>query len=240
MLQKIQSWQGKNKAVTFSFDDGVLQDKRLIDILNKYDLKCTFNLNSNTLGKVRRHIHKSFDVDHSKFEPNDIRFVYQNHEVAAHTKDHYLLPALSDELVISQVEEDRLKLSELCGYEVVGMAYPCGGVNNDDRVAELIKNHTGVKYSRTITSTYNFELQDNLYRFNPTVYHMERKKAFELAEEFINLKTETPKIFYIWGHSYELDYNNEKQMTWDYFEEFCKLISNKKDVFYGTNKEILL
>lgn len=233
-------WKGKSKAVTFSFDDGVLQDKRLVEILNKYNLKCTFNLNSSLLGCENRHTYRGFDVDHTKILPSEVKSLYTGHEVAVHTKNHYRLTELDDKAVISQVEEDRLKLSELCGYEVVGMAYPCGGVNNDDRVAEILKNDTGVKYSRTITSTYNFELQDNLYRFNPTVYHMERKKAFELAEEFINLKTDTSKIFYIWGHSYELDYNNEKQMTWDYFEEFCKLISNKEDIFYGTNKEILL
>lgn len=233
-------WKGKSKAVTFSFDDGVLQDKRLIDILNRYNLKCTFNLNSSLLGNRNTYLYKGFEIDRTKILPSEVKSLYAGHEVAAHTKDHYLLPALSDELVISQVEEDRLKLSELCGYEVVGMAYPCGGVNNDDRVAELIKNHTGVKYARTISSTENFDIQDNLYRFNPTVYHLDRKKAFSLAEEFINLKTDTSKIFYIWGHSYELDYNNEKQMTWDYFEEFCKLISNKEDIFYGTNKEILL
>ena len=233
-------WNGKSKAVTFSFDDGVLQDKRLIDILNKYNLKCTFNLNSSLLGNSSRHVYKDFDVDHTKVSPSDVKSVYQGHEVSAHTKTHPRLTLLDEKTIISEVEEDRLKLSELCGYEVIGMAYPCGGVNNDERVAEIIKNNTGVKYSRTITSTNNFELQDNLYRFNPTVYHMERNKAFSLAEEFINLKTETPKIFYIWGHSYELDYRSEKQMTWEYFEEFCKLISNKEDIFYGTNKEILL
>ena len=233
-------WNGKNKSVTFSFDDGVLQDKRLVDILNKYNLKCTFNLNSSLLGNKNRHTSMGFDVDHTKILPSEVKSLYAGHEVAAHTKNHYRLTALDDETVISQVEEDRLKLSELCGYEVVGMAYPCGGVNNDDRVAEIIKNNTGIKYARTIVSTENFDIQDNLYRFNPTVYHLDRKKAFRLAEEFINLKTETPKIFYIWGHSYELDYNNEKLMTWDYFEEFCKLICNKKDIFYGTNKEILL
>lgn len=39
-------WNGKKKAVTFSFDDGVTQDIRLIEIFNKYGLKGTFNLNS--------------------------------------------------------------------------------------------------------------------------------------------------------------------------------------------------
>ena len=37
---------GKLKAVTFSYDDGMTQDIRLIELLNKYNLKCTFNINS--------------------------------------------------------------------------------------------------------------------------------------------------------------------------------------------------
>jgi hypothetical protein len=117
------------------------------------------------------------------------------------------------------------------------MAYPGGGVNNDERVAKLIRENTDIKYARTITSTHNFDIQNDLYRFNPTVYHHgEFDKMFELANEFINLKTDTPKIFYIWGHAYEFDINN----SWARFEEFCKLISCKEDIFYGTNREVLL
>ena len=43
-------FDGKMKAVTFSYDDAVTQDKRLIEIFHKYDLKATFNLNSGLLG----------------------------------------------------------------------------------------------------------------------------------------------------------------------------------------------
>jgi len=41
---------GKKKAITFSFDDGTMQDVRLFEILNKYGLKATFNINSGLLG----------------------------------------------------------------------------------------------------------------------------------------------------------------------------------------------
>lgn len=37
---------GKKKALTLSYDDGVEQDIRLIDIMKKNGLKGTFNLNS--------------------------------------------------------------------------------------------------------------------------------------------------------------------------------------------------
>ena len=39
-------WNGKMKALTFSYDDGVEQDIRLIEILDRYHLRGTFNLQS--------------------------------------------------------------------------------------------------------------------------------------------------------------------------------------------------
>ena len=45
------SESGLKKAVTLSYDDAVIQDVRLIELLNKYNLKCTFNVNSELLGK---------------------------------------------------------------------------------------------------------------------------------------------------------------------------------------------
>ena len=39
---------GKSKVLTFSYDDGVVQDIRLAGIFDKYGLKCTFNINTGT------------------------------------------------------------------------------------------------------------------------------------------------------------------------------------------------
>ena len=231
--------QEKRKAITFSYDDGITQDVKLINLLNKYGLKGTFNLNSDRLGfpgiyertndnRITRYI----------LQPQDVKYVYDGHEVAVHTLTHPNLTTLDEAEVIRQVEQDRVQLSELVGYEVRGMAYPCGGVNNNDEVAKIIKNNTGVRYCRTITSSGNFDIQDNLYRFNPTVYHMEGfDRLMELGEKFISLETDKPQIFYIWGHSYELDYELD---YWSRLEEFLALISNKDDIFYGTNSEVLL
>lgn len=230
-------WGGKVKAVTFSYDDGITQDIRLIELLNKYGLKCTFNINSELLGKRGILIRNDLRISHYKFHPEDVKYVYEGHEIAAHTLTHPLLPTCDDAEVIRQVENDRLNLSSLAGYEVVGMAYPGGGINNDDRVASVIKNNTGIKYARTISDNSSFDLQANLYRFNPTVYHLDFEKMTALGEEFISLKTETPKIFYIWGHSYEMDYGAD---YWIRLEEFFKLISGRDDIFYGTNKEVLI
>ncbi len=227
----------KKKAVTFSYDDGVTQDIRLIELLNKYDLKCTFNLNSELLGKNGWLMREGQRIAHYKIQPQDVKEIYAGHEVAVHTLTHPNLTQQTDGEVIRQVEQDRLNLSELVGYEVIGMAYPCGGVNNDDRVAKLIKENTGVRYSRTITSTGSFDIQENLYRFNPTVYHRDMEDMKALAEKFVSLETDKPQVYYLWGHSYEMDFDNN---CWSKLEEVFQILARREDIFYGTNREVLL
>ena len=229
--------QNKMKAITFSYDDGVTQDIRLIELLNKYGLKCTFNLNSELLSKKGMLMREGKRIAHYKVHRDDVKHIYEGHEVAVHTLTHPNLTQRDDQEIIRQVETDRLNLSELVEYEVVGMAYPCGGVNNDDRVADIIKKNTGVKYCRTITTNNRFDLQENLYRFNPTAYHLDFENMMQLGRAFVEMKPKEPKVFYIWGHSYEMDYGAD---YWVKLEEFFKLISNQDDIFYGTNKEVLL
>lgn len=229
-------YQGKNKAITFSYDDGVTQDRRLIEILNRYGLKATFNINSGLLDRPDDFLMiDGKKIGHAKVSAAEVRRLYQGHEVAVHTLTHPNLTELDEQEIVRQVEEDRKNLSALAGYEVTGVAYPCGGVNNDDRVAQVLKEHTAVRYARTITSSNSFAPQENLLRFNPSVYHLDWADMEKMADEFLAMQAETPQLFYIWGHSYEFDIND----TWDRFEAFCKKISGHSDIFYGTNREVL-
>ncbi len=230
-------FQGKMKAVTFSYDDGVTQDQRLIKIFEKYGLKCTFNLNSGLLGKPGSLIREDVTVAHVKPRACEVRAIYDGHEIAAHTLTHPALSALSDADVIREVEEDRLALSEIAGYEVVGMAYPGGTGCMNTHVADLIRENTGIRYARTTTSSHSFNPQNDLIVLSPTVYHhVEWDALFRLGEEFLSLTPDKPQIYYIWGHAYEFDIHGD----WERFEDFCRMIAGQKDVFYGTNREVLL
>lgn len=231
----MKNWK---KAITFSYDDGVTQDKRLIALFNRYGIRGTFNLNSELLGKENHLIREGVRVDHTKIQAADVRGIYAGHEIAVHTLTHPNLENLTDdEEIARQVEVDRINLSELAGYEVTGMAYPGGGLNYSDKVVKVLKTRTGVQYARTTVSNYGFDTQQDLYRFKPSVYHvMEMEKMFELGRLFLDGNAEEKQIFYIWGHSYEFDIYD----TWDRFEEFLKMISGRNDIFYGTNREVLL
>ena len=231
-------WNGKNKAVTFSFDDGVVQDIRFVKLLEKYGLKCTFNINSGTVGTTLSSVYKGRTIIRDRILPKDFKSIYQDHEVAVHTMAHPDLTINDKETIIYQVEQDRKILSDLCGYEVIGMAYPGGGINHDDRVVDIVKNYTGVKYARGNGQSLSLDVPKDLFDFDGTAYVYDKKSMFKCAEEFLSADANTPKLLYVWGHTYEFDFDD--YITWQDMEEFCKLIANQKDVFYGTNKEILL
>ena len=231
-------FNGKMKALTFSYDDAVTQDVRLIELFNKYGMKATFNLNSELLGTKNNLVRDGVQITHNKVDAKDVRAIYAGHEVAAHTLTHPALREQTDEEVIRQVEQDRLKLSELVGYEVVGMAYPGGGINFDDRIAKLIEENTGVKYARTGSTTQSFAPYMDLYQYKGSIYHhVEWDKMLEMGEAFLNMKADSPQVFYIFGHAYEFDIWPE---CWAQFEAFLERMSGHSDIFYGTNKEVLL
>ncbi len=230
-------WQGRRKAITFSFDDGVTQDEKVIKILDDYGLKGTFNLNSGKLGLKGELDMGEKIVSHNKFSPERIQDMYKNHEVAAHAVNHPALWKLSEEEIIQEIEEDREALKALVGYDICGMAYPYGYMEDGDRVANIVAQKTKIRYARTVNCVRTFERQSNLIKFNPTMHFLESQAQAALIEEFLNMQAEEDKILYIWGHAYELDY---KPNAWEEFEKLCKKISGKSDVFYGTNKQVLL
>ncbi len=214
----------KMKALTFSFDDGVFQDRRLVEIFDKYALKCTFNLNSGKMGTGTR------------IPREEIKDLYKNHEVAVHTVNHPRLWELTDEEIVNEVEDDRIALSKMVGYDVVGMAYPYGLGGDQMKITELLKNNTKIRYARDVSQTLVYNLPENLYKLKPTLHHNSFEHFEKMAKEFVDLKAAEPSIFYVWGHSYEFDYDD----SWDRFEKICKLLSGRDDIFYGTNAEVFL
>ncbi len=227
-------WNGKMKALTFSYDDGVVEDKRLAEIFDRYGMKCTFNLNSGlftTRDNPGGHwTYKKAEVYRLPIE--EMLDVYKNHEIAVHSSTHPHLEKLSREDCSKQISDDIAKLTDIFGVRPVGMAYPYGTYN--DMVVEVLAEQ-GIRYSRTVASTNNFELQTDLLRFNPTCHH-NAGNLMELAKRFVEMETDKPQLFYLWGHSYEFDGED----NWEVIERFCEYMAGRDDIFYGNNTEVLL
>ncbi len=212
------------KAITLSYDDGRNFDRKMIEILNKYGIKCTFNLNSSIIDTSERFI-----------TSKEIPSLYSGHEVAAHTATHPHLENLDNAGVVYEVLNDREELEDIVKYPVRGFAYPYGLRETPGMIDAIAA--CGIKYARTTVSSRDFALQSDLLRFKPTC-HQSDSRLPELAEKFFEPDDiarpfrNKPKLFYIWGHSYEYENN------WEKLEEMCKLIGNHSDVWYATNIEI--
>lgn len=220
----------KMKAFTLSYDDGVEQDRRLVSIFNKYNLKCTFNLNSGIQSGSNQFNINGLTI--SRMNIAGLKELYQGHEIATHSLTHPNLSQQSIETIQNEIARDKINLQNIFDCSIVGMAYPYGVY--DDKVIQVLKEND-IKYARTVQETENFELQTNLLEFKATCHH-NNKNLMKLADQFINSDFTEPSIFYVWGHSYEFDLDN----SWDMIEEFCAKISNRDNIFYGTNSEVLL
>ena len=212
-----------------SYDDGVRQDVRLVEMINKYGLKCTFNLNSGLMDPP--YVWESDGVKIERMPPSMLPELYRGHEIASHTLHHCDLTQLSDGELFREVIDDRHALAEIFGQDVTGFAYPYG--NTGKRVKSLL-NQCGINYARGVCSTHSFDMPEDLLDISPTCRHKE-DEIFDLAREFIALESDSPKLFLLWGHSYEFD----MQRGWERFERFCDLIAGHDDIFYATTAQIL-
>ncbi len=218
------------KALTFSYDDGNEQDVRLVALFNQYGLKATFNLNTGLDAESGAWQYKDAWV--KRLPIQDCVPLYRGHEIAVHGAKHRNLTELTPEELRHELRSDAETITSRFGTAPRGMAYAYGAYNAAT-LAEIAA--MGLEYARTVHSTHNFEVQTNLLEFAATCHH-DDEALFDLAKQFLELKTEKPQIFSIWGHSYEFDGNR----NWERIERLCAMLAGREDIFYGTNAEVLL
>lgn len=223
---------GRDKALTFSYDDAVTQDVRFLDMLNVRNLKGTFNINTGLLGTCSLHTQNGKTVTHDKLLHAEIASTYEGHELAVHGLTHLDMKLVPESTAAYEVIADKHNIEELVKAPVRGLAYPFG--TYDERLMQVLKN-CGIEYARTVNSTGGFGLPDNFLSWHPTCHHAE-ERLFALAEEFFSRdeRYQGPKLFYVWGHTYEFDVNDD----WERMEKFLDLVSAKEEVWYATNIEI--
>ncbi|MBO5726236.1 MAG: polysaccharide deacetylase family protein [Clostridia bacterium] len=222
---------GKSKVLTLSYDDGVVQDIRLVKILDKYGVKATFNINTGTY-LAEDVVREKFNGRMKLSEATEL-YKNSNHEVAVHTLTHPFLEKLSTDEVLTEVLDDRRNIEKQYGTVARGMAYPYGTYSK--AVIDCLEK-CGICYSRTVKSTDGFGFPANWLELHPTCHH-NNPKLMELAKKFAEGKSNYISdnwMFYLWGHSYEFDNND----NWDVIEKFAEYIGGRDDIWYATNIEV--
>ena len=227
---------GRSKAVTFSYDDGVPQDKRLAEMFTAYGIKATFNFNSKG----------SRPTAFSDEEIQEI-FLSKGHEIAGHGAYHRANGNVRAIEGIRDVLDGRLELEKRCGTIIRGMAYPDTGINqlSSNINYEKIKSYLielDIAYARTDGGkNEKFRLPEDFYAWVPTAHH-DDPQIMEYIDKFLKTKTSqasyhaqrSSRLLFIWGHSFEFDRND----NWEHIESICKALSGNNDLWFATNIEI--
>ena len=209
---------GKRKCLTLSYDDGFRSDIRLVEIMNQYGIRGTFNLISAVLNWADR-VH-----------PDEIPQVYAGHEIACHMAHHPTSARCPLPFVTQDVLEDRTALEKIVGKPVTGLAYPNGSVSPNIR--DMLPC-TGIRYAREVGNSDSFDMPEDLLRWKATCHHNHR--LMELGKAFLALhKTQYLYLMYVWGHSYEFD----QDQNWSMMDDFCRMMGGQNDIWYATNGQI--
>ena len=219
-----------------SYDDGKLEDERLVAIFNKYGIKGTFNLNYGVmLTDTSKQAHPRLPLDR-------VKTLYEGYEIASHSLTHPTIARCPMPQIVEELVEDRKGLEEIAKKPVRGFAYPNGSYNEE--IKKLYKM-LGVDYARVTESApdtvlpydpiLNLVPPEDPMEWHPTCHH-DDPKLMEFAKEFVNFKKpQYLKLMYVWGHSYEF----EEHHNWKVIEDFCEFVGGRDDIWYATNIEII-
>lgn len=208
---------GKEKALTLSYDDVTDHNIKFIELLEKFNIKCTFNLNGSRL--------LSDNVD-TKLYDNPLL------EVSTHGFTHPIYTKMPTSAAMIEIIKDRQTLEEIFDRIIRGHAYPYG-CNSED-IMEILKQ-AGIVYARTVQSHRSFKLPENWLRWGATCHHKDPELS-NLTDKFLNdeVGNKDGFLFYLWGHAHEFPNDN----NWNVIEEFFQRVANRDDIWYATNIEV--
>lgn len=203
------------KQFVFALDDGTVFDKKVIAIFNKYGIKATFNLNSG----LQDYVWYQDWLEVRRLKLDDVKQIYEGHEVASHSLTHPYLTSLSDEGVYREVKEDIDNLKKIFKRDIESFSFPFDGY--DERTIGIIK-------SLGITHIILPAIDDS-FRFPPDTYYVKVTSwniddALEKVKRF--LADDEAELFVYLSHSYDYEYGN----SYDKLEELCRIVSESKDI----------
>lgn len=205
------------KIVSLSFDDGTIYDLRFIELLNKYNIRATLNLNS----ELENFVWYFGDTPIERLKLNEVVEKYDGHEVCSHSLTHPYFSSLSKEEIIRQVKEDCENLSKIFNRDINAFAFPFH--DQTEEHIQILKENLNLNYIRYSYFEESYLPKDRYHIPLNALYN--DNDLYEKLEKFKNNDLDN-SLFVIAGHSYEFEVRNE----WDRIEGLLKYLSSNKDI----------
>jgi peptidoglycan-N-acetylglucosamine deacetylase len=179
------------------WDDGVVDDIRVCEVLRRHGATGTFNLNA---GLHREERFESWKYQGRKavwkLALGELVHTYRGFLVANHSLTHPHPTKLDDAALTREIAEGKSALEAIFGYEVQGFAYPFG--DHDERVCHAVRA-AGHVYARTCANTEQvLPCADPMRLASSCHFH-----AADFWERYARVRA-ADGVFYFWGHSYEI------------------------------------
>lgn len=177
-----------------SIDDGDVLDLRSADLLRDIGLDATFYIPTNC-----------------ELSDEEVKSISGDFEVGGHTTSHPVdMKLLSDELLHSEIDDNRKWLADVTGKPPTKFCYPRG--RYDDRVMRVVR-HCGYHQARTTLVGYTREPLD-AFRRHTTVHCFQRPEYgstpwLQYAIIKLSEATSINGYFHLWFHSWEIEENDD-------------------------------
>ena len=203
--------------VRASFDDGTVQDLRVAELVKKYGIETIFywpfkpELVNEPNGRT-------------SLSDNQMIELAKDFEIGSHTISHPLLTRIPLDQARTEIEQSKILLEDKFEQDINSFCYPRGYSN--PQVQEAVVE-AGYLSARSTLVGYVHESENPF--FEQTAVHVacQRKEYagvdwYDYGLELFEIAQNVPRsVFHIFGHSWEIDENNQ----WGKFEEFLKAIS---------------
>jgi peptidoglycan/xylan/chitin deacetylase (PgdA/CDA1 family) len=221
--------------VTTSWDDGHGMDEKLSSLLLDYGLKGTFYVAKNWIENFG-------DVC-------SIRELARNFEIGAHTLSHPDLTSIPIKYAAMEIQSSKEWLETLLRRKIEMFAYPKGKYN--DKIVKLVEQ-AGFKGARTLDFQIALPKNQFMSGVGPQASNgspllrlrasLKSKLSFKSlldwktnAKLLFDYLLETGGIWHLWGHSWEIENNRD----WGKLGEVFEYVSNRKNVSYLENRNII-
>ncbi len=205
------------KIVSLSFDDGTIYDTRFIELLNKYNLKATLNLNSG----LKDFVWYYGDKPIKRLDLEKVKDIYEGHEVASHSLTHPYFSSLTKEEITKEVKEDVNNLTAIFERAIAGFAFPFH--DQTEQNIQTVKDTVKLDYIRYSFLTDNYLPADRYHIPINALY--DDSDIYERLEKFKKNHLKN-SLFVIVGHSYEFEVKDH----WDKIEKLLSYLKNDTEI----------